>query len=103
MEAGDFIEVLTGDFSPSQTDSLPFPEALKPILREALGGYFQLVLELQHQVLLIGLDKKDTILTIQGKDNNRLLCLQFLLPLQELMEKRGSQAQKTQHSTLLKF
>ena len=58
LEAGGFIEVLTGGFGPGRTNSLPFPEALEPVLREALGGCFQLVLELQHRVLLVGFGKK---------------------------------------------
>lgn len=48
-----------------------------------------MVIQFQYKVLLIGLDKNDESLTVQGKDDNRLNSTGCLLLLQELMEKPG--------------
>ena len=87
QKASEYIEVLTGDFSDVHTDKMPFPHSLKAPLLNGLGGYFQMVIQFKFGIILLGLEKDDEMLTVLGKDENRLDCNGLLLLLTDIMEK----------------
>lgn len=75
VEATEFAEILTGDFP---VEKMEFSLSIQRILQNALEGYFAKMIQFQYKVLLTGLDDESPLLTIQGKDDNRMNCICFL-------------------------